>query len=434
MFLHEWPMVNEIATRAKERFPHLKVILGGDNATAYWPWMFEQSVAVDHVVLGEGEATVMELVDRLVTGRSIAGLQGVASRIPENEDGSCDTGLSIRMKRLDVDKVPRPAWDLFPMDAYLDHADTWGVNRGRSIPILGTRGCPYQCTFCSSPQMWTTRYVVRDPESVADEIEHYVNHYGVQNVNFADLTAITKRSWSLDFCDALEAKGLDITWQLPSGTRAEVLDAEVLQRLYDTGCRNLRYAPESGSPRMLEIFDKRVKLETILTSVEEAARIGIVTGCNIIIGHPEETWRDVWKSQVFLVKAALAGANDAIVMTFGPYPGSKDWRTLVDEGKVVVDEAYHYVGLLRSSAAVVSFNPRMSGRQLRLAQMTMMVVFYAVASLRRPRRLLDYLRAWRTGRETTVVDQLLRTKRRSDPSKAPVTPRSAAPAGEPVAA
>ncbi len=92
----------------------------------------------------------------------------------------------------------------------------------------------------------------------------------------------------------------------------------------------------------------------------------------------------MWKSQIFLVKTALAGANDAIVMTFGPYPGSADWRRLVDEGDVVIDDAYNYVGLLRSSAAVVSFNPRMSGRQLRVAQLTMMVVFYAVASLRRP--------------------------------------------------
>ncbi len=78
MFLHEWPMVREIAGKAKDRFPGITVVLGGDNATAFWPWMFEQSDAVDHVVLGEGEATMVDLVNRLVAGSSLVGMQGLA--------------------------------------------------------------------------------------------------------------------------------------------------------------------------------------------------------------------------------------------------------------------------------------------------------------------------------------------------------------------
>ena len=71
------------------------------------------------------------------------------------------------------------------------------------------------------------------------------------------------------------------------------LDAEVLQRLYDTGCRYVTFAPESGSERMLEVFDKRVKLPVVLRSLEAAHRIGIRTRVNVIIGHPEERWRDL---------------------------------------------------------------------------------------------------------------------------------------------
>ena len=140
----------------------------------------------------------------------------------------------------------------------------------------------------------------------------------------------------------------------------------MLQRLWDTGCRNIKYAPESGSERMLEIYDKRVKLSTILESLKAAEKIGIVTGVNIILGHPKETWKDVWKSFLFLMKAAWAGCNDACVMIFGPYPGSEDWKALVDEGVVVVDDDYHYVALSRGSSQAVSYNPRMSARQLRL--------------------------------------------------------------------
>jgi radical SAM superfamily enzyme YgiQ (UPF0313 family) len=410
MFVHEWGTVRELVEAVKARFPDVVVVLGGDNATAFWPWMFEQTDAIDYVVLGEGEATAVELVDRVAAGRSLEGLQGIAARVPLDAEGTCDTGLSVRRRKLS--EVPTPAWDEFPIDEYLAYADFWGVHHGRSMPILATRGCPYKCTFCSSPQMWTTRYVVRDPDEVADEIAGYVERYGIRNINFSDLTAITRRRWTLEFCDALEARGLDITWQLPTGTRAEALDAEVLQRLWDTGCRYIKYAPESGSDRMLAVYDKRLKLSTILDSLKAAHEVGIVTGINIIIGHPEETWRDVWQSFRFMLKAARAGCSDCGVVTFGPYPGSADFHALVERGEVVIDEAYPYVALARGSGESVSYNPRMTSRQMRAAQWSMMIAFYALGHLLHPTRFVDHVRALVSGREVTAVDQLIRTKRK----------------------
>ena len=430
MFVHEWGTVRDLVEAIKARFPDIVVMLGGDNATAFWPWMFEQTDAIDLCVLGEGEATAVEVVDRVAAGRSLAGLAGIASRLPleEGDEGSCSTGLSVRRRKLS--EIPIPAWDQFPIDEYLAYADFWGVHHGRSMPMLATRGCPYKCSFCSSPQMWTTRYVVRDPDEVADEIAGYVERYGIQNINFSDLTAITRRKWTLEFCDALEARGVDITWQLPTGTRAEALDAEVLQRLWDTGCRYIKYAPESGSERMLEIYDKRLKLSTILDSLKAAQKVGIVTGINIIIGHPEETWKDVWLSFRFMMKAARAGCSDCGVVTFGPYPGSEDFHGLVERGEVVVDEAYPYVALARGSSESVSYNPRMTNRQMRAAQWSMMVAFYALGHLLHPKRFVDHLRALVSGREVTAVDQLIRTKRKGFRRLEP----AAEPPRQPVAA
>ena len=412
MFLHEWPTIRELAEQARERFPNAVIVAGGENATAFWPWMFEQTEAIDYCVLGEGEATFLELVNRVAEGRAIDGMSGIAASRAHGTDGeACDTGLSIRTRKLDT--VPRPAWDLFPMEEYWRYADFYGVHRGRSMLVLATRGCPYKCSFCSSPQMWTTRYVVRDPDDVADEIADYVHDFGVKNVNFADLTAITKRKWTLQFCDALDKRVSGITWQLPVGTRAEALDAEVLQRLWDTGCRNITYAPEAGGERMLKIYDKKVKLPHILTSLKEAKRIGIITRVNIIIGHPEERWGDVWKSLGFLVKSALAGCDDSAVMIFGPYPGSADFQRLVDSGRLVVDETFHYVGLARVSSSAESYNERMSTRQLRIAQFAMLVTFYAVGFARHPSRFARWIRGMFGENETTAVDQLIRVKRKA---------------------
>lgn len=225
MFLHEWPTVRDLAKRIKAAHPDVLLVLGGENATAFAPWILEQSTAVDACVLGEGEATMVAIVERVAHGRSLAGLTGVAHR--EEETGELlDGGLAIRLTKKELNAtIPRPAWDLVPLDKYWEHYPFFGVHRGKAMQVLGTRGCPYKCTFCSSPQMWTTKYVVREPEDVVDEICEYADQYGVQNVNFVDLTAATNRKWTLGLCDALEARAPDVDWQLPVGTRIEAIDS-----------------------------------------------------------------------------------------------------------------------------------------------------------------------------------------------------------------
>jgi radical SAM superfamily enzyme YgiQ (UPF0313 family) len=407
MFLHEWPATAEVIEAVRRRLPGATIVAGGDNATAFWPWMFEQSSALDHVVLGEGELTLRELVRRHAAGEPVLGLPAVVSR--EDPEGTAPE-LPVRIRA--VDDLPRPAWDLFPLDAYWRHADYFGVERGRSMPVLATRGCPYRCSFCSSPQMWTTRYVVRDPDDLADEIAALVQDHAVENIDFADLTAITKRQWTLQFCDALEARGLDITWQLPVGTRAEALDAVVLQRLYDTGCRNVTYAPESGSTRMLEVFDKRADLDHILTSLRAAHGVGLRTHVNVIIGHPAERWLDRWQTLVYLARCALVGADTAAAIMFCAYPGSKDFEALLAAGVVEVDEDFLYLALSRGSGHHQSVHPHLSARRLRAVQLAMMAIFYGLTLLRHPRRIAARLRAQRSGSEETHLDQFVRIKRR----------------------
>lgn len=407
MFLHEWPIVSEIASHLKKTHPHALIIAGGENATAFRRWIFAETDVIDGIVLGEGEATFLELVDRYMAGLPIGEIPGTAFR-PGFEDGGRDNGLAVRMRQLS--KVPWPAWDLVPVEKYWEFADFFGVNRGRYLPVMATRGCPYRCSFCSSPQMWTTRYLVREPDDIADEIAHYVHHYGIANVNFHDLTAITKRNWTLSFCDALEARDLDLVWQLPVGTRSEALDEEVLQRLWDTGCRNITYAPESGSQHMLEVFDKRIDLENMLVSLRAACRIGLSTRVNIIIGHPEETWGDVLQSMRLLARAAMAGCDDASVIMFCAYPGSKDFDDLVEAGRLEMDDIAMYVGLSRTSWRHRSYNRRMPSKAMHGAQLTMLAIFYALTFVRRPRRIFEHARAILTGNEATILDQMVRVK------------------------
>ncbi|MFA7000951.1 MAG: radical SAM protein [Candidatus Omnitrophota bacterium] len=409
MFLHEWPIIREILEKVKKRFPHIQVVLGGENATAYWREIFTETDTVDYCVLGEGEQSILELLDRIGAVRDVRGLPGVVGR----EEG-VDQAVVERPRIREIAKLPRPAWDLFPVESYLTLEDTHGVHRGRSMPILATRGCPFDCTFCSSPKMWTRLYGTRPPADVVAEIRDYVQKYRVANINFCDLTAIVRKEWIVEFCDCLAEQNFSVTWQLPTGTRTEVLDDEVLAKMVKTGCRNITYAPESGSRRMLQLMKKKVDLESLLRSLSSAVRARLVTRVNIIIGHPRETRRDTWQSFLFLVRAAWLGCDDTAVMIFAPYPGSEDTRNLIAETGLRFGQDYYYLPLARSGWSSRTYNPVMSTGELIFWQYLMLVAFYATAYLTRPWRIWKAFCAF-TGLsgEATQLDQLLRMKFKS---------------------
>lgn len=345
------------------------------------------------------------------TSTATTSTTGAVASAAGSQPVTLSTGLSPRLTRQELREVPRPAWDLVPLQNYWAHEPFFGVNRGRSMQVLGTRGCPFKCSFCSSPNMWTTRFVTREPADVVDEIAGYVRDFGVENINFVDLTAATNRRWTLGLCDAFEASGLDVRWQLPVGTRTETIDAQVLQRLAETGCKNVTFAPESGSPRMLKIMNKAADLEHILQSVRDGRAAGLRTMINIIVGHPDERWSDLLASVRLLMRAAWAGCDDIAVISFCPYPGSADFERLVSSGQHTVDEEAYYVALSRSSNVNRSWNTSMSPRTVRRLQVTMIGGFYVMAFVRRPSRIVQFLRSMRSGSEDTYLDQMVRTRR-----------------------
>ncbi len=157
------------------------------------------------------------------------------------------------------------------------------------MPMLATRGCPYECTFCSNPEMWTTRWIARNPTKVLDEMQLYQERYGATNFDFYDLTAIVKRSWIIEFTQMILDRKMQFTWQLPSGTRSEAIDGEVSRLLYESGCRNMSYAPESGSPEVLKRIKKVVKLDRLEKSVRGAVNSKLNVKLNIIMGFPNES-------------------------------------------------------------------------------------------------------------------------------------------------
>jgi radical SAM superfamily enzyme YgiQ (UPF0313 family) len=383
MFSNEWPVVRELLAALAERAPGVPIVCGGEHPTAAPELSLGQAPALTACVLGEGEETAVELFGALHERRALGAIPAVAYR----EDGRCVRTLP-RARIRAVEDIARPAWDLVPFETYLSRGLSFGVHRGRTLPVVATRGCPYRCTFCSSPQMWTTRYYARAPEDVVDEIERGVERYGIEAVDFYDLTAIVRRDWILAFCRALRARGLSPTWQLPSGTRSEALDGEVLSEMFRSGCRNVSYAPESGSPATLQRIEKKVRLDRMLASMRTAVGLGLNVKANIIMGFPEETSADLHETLRFIGRMARAGVHDVSVWTFVPYPGCELFEQLLARGRLPPLDDDYFADLLSYSdfSRTVSYCDELSAAELRRYRTAGMALFYGASYATHPTR------------------------------------------------
>jgi anaerobic magnesium-protoporphyrin IX monomethyl ester cyclase len=411
MFSLEWPFTRRLIDKIRQRFPSAIIIAGGEHITALSEYSMLDCAAIDYCILGEGEDTVVDLVSAVEEGGDVSSVEGICYR----RDG--EVVMAKRRNRIrTVQTLQRPAWDLVPIEKYLDSGAMTGVNFGRSMPILASRGCPYQCTFCSSPAMWGTLWRIRPEADVIDEIRDYVHRYNAQNFDFYDLTAIVKREWIKSFSRMLMDEGLNVSWQLPSGTRSEALDAEVTGLLYESGCRYANYAPESGSERTLKRIKKKIKKSSMLASMRAAVRNRLNIKANMIFGFPGETLSDIARNYVFIMQMAVAGINDISVFPFSPYPGSALFTELLEKKQISLSDDYFYsLSQYTDPRYIKSYCEAIPPQRLRMLCLSGMAVFYGVSFALRPWRLLRLVRdVWKMTPQTKLGDALVRIRKKRE--------------------
>jgi anaerobic magnesium-protoporphyrin IX monomethyl ester cyclase len=424
MFSQDWLPARALVRKVRERHPRAILVGGGEHFTAE-PVGAMRDAPLDFVLEGEGDRAICDLVEHLAGTRPIESVPACWYRAA---DGTiAHTSATARVK--DVNALAWPAWDLVPVHKYLDGGHMVGVDRGRSMPMNATRGCPFQCTFCSSPTMWTTRYVARDPADVVAEIKHYMATYGATNFDFQDLTAIVRKDWAIDFANRLIDEDLRITWQIPSGTRSEALDEDVLPLLVRSGCTNLTYAPESGDDETLRRIKKKIKLDRMLHSMRAAVKSGCNVKANLIFGFPGDTYGSILSTFRFLARMAVVGVHDISIAPLRPYPGSEIFRDLQARGRLpkTLDDDYYRTlalgteNLPGAMSAVESYTDGVSAAGLERLRVAALAWFFALSWLIRPIRLARLVRALVTDRQESRLDKsLVEMKRRILRSRAGV--------------
>ena len=384
MFSSDWPVTKNLINLIKQQYPNCLVIGGGEHLTAMPEYCLQNS-ELDAVIMGEGEVTVRELVIHLQESKSL----------PDDLSGTCvkvEQGIvrnEARPRERAVDTIRPPAWEFFKVENFLDKGMSSSSSEksttDRPFNILATRGCPYQCTFCSNPSMWTTRWVARPAIDVVNEMKKYIEQYGVTHFDFSDLTLAVNKRWLISFANLLIEENLGVSWGLPSGSRSEVLDEETLPLLKKAGINDLTYAPENGSDEILKIMNKRIKKDKMLKSIRLSGKNNIRTRANIIFGYPEEKRRDVLKTYRFVIQMAWNGLQDIQFLPLTIYPGSKVFEQIRQERNLTIDEEYF---LNLSHMASLSLSPSYSNHygngELLVYRITGYLLFYSTVFILRP--------------------------------------------------
>lgn len=388
MFSAEWVLLRDLINATRGRFPDKLFVAGGEHFTALPEHSLRDCPALDVIVKGEGEHTMYELLEAWSSTGGYEQVNGVC--FLDELGGFVSNGGLPRIR--DPQTVPWPWWPEGYLEKFWAAGKSYGVRTERDMPMLASRGCPYRCTFCSSAQMWTTSYVLRDIDDIVAEIKHYIQKYNITSFQLYDLTAFTKKSWTLEFCKRLKQEDLGLTWSLPSGTRSEVLEEEVLGLLKETGCNYMAYAPESGSPKTLKVIKKQVKLDRLVESIKKAKRAGLIVRTNLIIGFPHETRREVWQTLLFGARMAILGVDEAPYFIFSSYPGTEIFKSMREQGRVELNDEYFmslvsFNGKFSMINAQGTSNPNMCATELAALRLGFMLLNYGLGYLLHPRRI-----------------------------------------------
>ena len=407
MFSHEWTYIKDCLKIIKKKFPKTIIIAGGEHVTALPEFSLQDCKEIDYISMGEGEETWTKITKNILEKKSIDKLKGLSY---------LKNGKFIQTKHRErikeVDKIPWPDWEVFPVDAYLDNATSFGAGSGRNMPFLASRGCPYECTFCSNPLMYGRRYYIRPIDDVINEIKFYIKKYKITGLQLYDLTAIVKKDWIIEFCKALKKNNINIEWSLPSGTRSEALDLEVIKSLSKANLKYLVYAPESGSEKTLKLIKKKIKLYKMEESIRYAVKQGISVRTNLIIGFPHEKRIDLYKTMFQQLKFMIMGCEESPTFPFQAYPGTELFDNLLKNKKLKLNDDYFNSLATLSTGKLtppdISYNEFMGRHELYFYRIIGLMFSYSVSYITRPKRIFRTLKSIFTDRSSSVFEQRIK--------------------------
>ena len=292
---HELGRAAALAAGVKAQAPGVLTLLGGAHANALPAETLEKFPQLDFTCQGEGEESLVELARDPGAAARVAGISW--------RDGARAVKGATRPAIADLDRLPFPAWELFPWTPH--------------FMIYTARGCPYRCNFCM--RAMGSRYRARSPENVVDELSMLVERHRMQSFTFEDETFMIDRARTFRLLELIRARGLSrLRWM--ANLHAKTVDDELAEGLAAAGCVSIGTGVESGNAEVLGRAGKGLTVDGARRAVATLKRAGLEVRTFFIFGHPHETWSTALDTVRLAAELAPAQASFGIMV---PYPDTE---------------------------------------------------------------------------------------------------------------
>ncbi len=308
------------------------VAIGGIHPTIK-PREVISSEYVDFVIRGEGEITMSELLKKLEEkNKKLGDIDGLTFK----EKGKIKNNKNRELIN-DLDSLPFPARHLFKHFKYTYPDAMYSP----TIPIMTSRGCPGQCTYCQTKQICGLRYRFRSAKNILDEIEHLIEKYKAKEIHIWDDNFTVNKKRVLDFCKEFKERNIDIPISIPQGLRVDQVDEETLKALKEIGVYSLGFGVESGNNEILRIVKKNTNTDQIRKAISLAKKFKFEIWAFFMIGLPGDTEETIRQTIDF---AKELDPDLAKFLILKPFPGSEVYKQLDEQG-LILEKDYDKYGV-----------------------------------------------------------------------------------------
>lgn len=318
----------ETAQVVKETLPDSIVVMGGYHPTFNFIETLEDE-NVDIVIRGEGEYIMLNLVQALENQSSLHDVKGIVFEDKNSKEIVVNPEAPLIQ---DLDELPFPALNLLPMKKYrLLDMDT------HMTTMITTRGCPMQCSFCSSSAMHGKKIRERSVENIVDEIEYLKTNYDIDTIAFMDDTFTLKKRKVMAICDEILKRNIEIMWGCTS--RVDTLDEKLLKKMKEAGCITIFIGVESADQQQLDNMCKNTTIAKIENAFKIAHKLKIRTIASVALGMPGDTKEIMNKTVKFVHKLK---PNYAIYSLATPYPGTRFYKEAFEKNLIKIKDWSKY--------------------------------------------------------------------------------------------
>ena len=316
-----------IIKQIRESFPKISIAVL-ENSQAVTAYALEDiqnefyDAGANYVVIGEPEQRGIALIkhiDGQCEDDDLLNIDGIGFK---QENGS---GYTAAVKKInDLDSLPIPAWELFPLHNYWKLKYAHGpLSANRYLPMLTSRGCPYACRFCVIPKTNNLKWRARSATHVVDEMEHWVKKLDIREFHFEDVDPTVNNKRTQEICLEIIKRKLKIRWKICSGTKVETIKSEkTIELMAQAGCCYISISPESGSPRIMKKLNKPFNYEHAVKLIKKMNDVGIYSQACFVLGFPGEDDDDRELTRKMVYDLAKVGVSEIAQFIITPVPGS----------------------------------------------------------------------------------------------------------------